>query len=115
MKLMNRMLSGKKTRYVRQLAMTAFVMLVTSPVLAGSGSGGTNPFSGVTGMLIEWLKGGLGLMLAIISLVCALIAGIARGSIVGVLTCVAIAICAYWGPDILQLMFGATLPFAPSK
>lgn len=85
------------------------VLIAMEPVLAGSSSSTSNPFESFIQMLTGWLKGGLGLMLSLLGLAIGLIAGLGRGSLVGALSGVGIAIAAYWGPDILAGIFGATL------
>ncbi|MGH8159236.1 MAG: TraA family conjugative transfer protein [Rhodanobacter sp.] len=97
-------------RYARQRATFAiFTLLLAAPAFAGTGNSASNPFSGLVTMITGWLKGGLGLMLALLSLAVGIIAGLVRGSIGGALTAVGVAIACYWGPDILTSMFGATL------
>jgi len=82
---------------------------ILEPAIAGTASGGTNIFGSLVAMLVGWLKGGLGLLLAIIALIAGLIAGVARGSLGGALGGIGVAIASYWGPDILQGIFGATV------
>lgn len=94
---------------INVLFATALILLVAAPAFAGGTGGGSNPFSSITQTIISWLKGGLGLLLAILSLAVGLTASIARGSLIGALTSIGIAIAAYWGPDILQAMFGASV------
>lgn len=113
---MNKKLNARenRARTVRRLApylvMAVLVALILlEPAIAGTTSGGTsNPFASMIALLTGWLKGGLGLMLALLGLGVGLVAGVGRGSIVGALSGVGIAIASYWGPDILTGIFGAT-------
>lgn len=91
------------------LLIALLLALFAAPVWAGTTTGGNDPFSSITQTVITWLKGGLGMLLAVLALTVGLVAGVARGSIVGALAGVAVAIAAYWGPDVLQSMFGATV------
>ena len=103
-------LHNRRRWAVNVLLAALLVFAVAAPAFAGgTGGTGTDPFSTVTQTVISWLKGGLGLLLAILSLGVGLTASIARGSLVGALTSIGIAIAAYWGPDILQSMFGASM------
>ena len=113
---MNKNLNARESRAqtARRLAPYLLVavvvaLLLVEPAFAGSTSGGSsNPFASMITLLTGWLKGGLGLMLALLGLGVGLVAGVGRGSIVGALGGVGIAIAAYWGPDILTGIFGAT-------
>lgn len=100
----------KAKRFAPFLLMAVLVaLMLLEPAFAGSTSGGSNnPFASMITLLTGWLKGGLGLMLALLGLGVGLVAGVGRGSIVGALGGVGIAIAAYWGPDILTGIFGAT-------
>lgn len=101
------------TRQKRHLINAAifllFLLVLAEPAIAGTStsSSASNPFAAMVQLLVGWLKGGLGLMLALLALGVGLVAGVARGSIAGALSGVGVAIAAYWGPDILQGIFGA--------
>ena len=102
-------LTTRQKRHLFNAAMFLLFLLVASePVFAStSSSGSSNPFSTIVQLLIGWLQGGLGLMLALLALTVGLVAGVGRGSIAGALSGIAVAIAAYWGPNILQSIFGA--------
>lgn len=94
--------------------MVACVLLISALPMAafaatGGGGTGVDPFGSTTAMLIGWLKGGLGLLLSLISFGVGIAAGIRAGSIWGVVIGLAVALACYWSPDILQSIFGATL------
>jgi len=97
-----------KRHFINAFIVLLFLLVLAEPAIAGtSTSTGTNPFASMVQLLVGWLKGGLGLMLALLALGVGLVAGVARGSIAGALSGVGVAIAAYWGPDILQGIFGA--------
>jgi conjugal transfer pilus assembly protein TraA len=105
-------LNARHRRILVNLAiLLLFAVIVAEPVFAGStsSSGTSNPFASMVQLLIGWLKGGLGMMLALFALGVGLVAGISRGSIVGILSGVGVAMAAYWGPDVIQGIFGAAL------
>lgn len=108
---MNPVVSRRFNRVVPWLVMAVLVgLLLIEPAIAGSSGGsGTNPFASMVSLLTGWLKGGMGLMLALLGLGVGLVAGVGRGSIVGALSGVGIAIASYWGPDVLTGIFGATV------
>lgn len=103
----------QKRKLAMQIAFVAvlLVLLLAEPVFASTSTstGGSNIFGALIEMLVGWLKGGLGMLLAIIALIAGIVAGVAKGSLGGALGCVGIAIACYWGPDILQGIFGATV------
>ena len=103
-------MSRQQKHTLASYALVALILaiVVLEPAMAGTATGGSNIFGSLVAMLISWLKGGLGLLLAIIALVAGLVAGVARGSLGGALGGIGVAIAAYWGPDILQGIFGAT-------
>lgn len=98
-------------RYGKAAGMLVLMaMLLALPALAmAAGSGSTDPFSSATQVVIGWLKGGLGLLLSILALGIGLIAGLRVGSIWGIAIGFGFAVVCYYGPDILQSIFGATL------
>jgi conjugal transfer pilus assembly protein TraA len=100
-------------RYGKSFGMFVLIVLMLAlPALAmasGTGGSGSNPFDGATTTIIEWLKGGLGLLLSILALGIGLIAGLRVGSIWGIAIGFGFAVVCYYGPDILQSIFGASL------
>lgn len=114
MKQVNKMkkLNANSIRSIRKLGYMAMLYVATLPAFAGSTSSGldANVWSEVVELLKGWLQGGLGLIISLISLIAALIMGI-RGNIWLCLTTFAIAVLAYFGPNILQNMFSATLQY----
>ncbi|UJJ52936.1 TraA family conjugative transfer protein [Rhodanobacter denitrificans] len=103
-------MSKRQERLVGYLLVAVVLaLLVAEPVFAGTTSGGSSPFTSMVQLLTGWLKGGLGMLIALLALGVGLVAGVSRGSIGGALSCVGVAIAAYWGPDILQGIFGATV------
>lgn len=105
------------TRQKRQLRAAAVIglamVILAEPALAGTTGSGSNPFAQVIVLISGYLKGGLGQLLSLISLAVGLVAGVTRGSLIGAVTGIGIAICAYWGPDVLASMFGAVALHAP--
>lgn len=102
---------NRKHKVLRIVSKGTFALvligLFAAPAFAGSTSSGADPFGQVTQTVTGWLKGGLGMLLATTSLGVGLVAGVTRGSIVGALTGAGVAVASYWGPDVLQSMFGA--------
>lgn len=91
------------------LVLLTFLMFLPALAMAAGAGSGSNPFVGATTTIIEWLKGGLGLLLSILALGIGLIAGLRVGSIWGIAIGFGFAVVCYYGPDILQSIFGATL------
>ncbi|OJY94433.1 MAG: hypothetical protein BGP25_05430 [Lysobacterales bacterium 63-13] len=91
------------------LVLLMFVLALPALAMAAGSGGGSDPFNGATTTIIDWLKGGLGLLLSILALGIGLIAGLRVGSIWGIAIGFGFAVVCYYGPDILQSIFGATL------
>lgn len=82
------------------IAMALYVPLAT---MAGTDS----TFDSISTMLTNWLTGSLGKVLALAGLCIALGAGLVKGSAVGVIFGVTVALVAVYGPSILTTMFTA--------
>lgn len=99
----------RQGKSIALLVLLTFLMVLPALAMAAGGGSGSNPFDGATTTIIEWLKGGLGLLLSILALGIGLIAGLRVGSIWGIAIGFGFAVVCYYGPDILQSVFGAAL------
>lgn len=91
------------------LVLMTLLLALPALAMAGTTGAGSDPFSAATTVVIDWLKGGLGLLLSILALGIGLIAGLRVGSIWGIAIGFGFAVVCYYGPDILQSIFGATI------
>ncbi|QMI50000.1 hypothetical protein MBR110_30340 (plasmid) [Burkholderia sp. MBR-1] len=88
--------------------MSAAVAL--SVVFAGAAIAGTDTtFNSVATMIQGWLTGSLGQVIALAGFAIALASGLVRGSAVGVIFGLALALAATYGPTILTGLFTATI------
>ena len=101
------------------LALTVFVLLPDFAFAAGgTGGGGTGGDVGAFNDLYLFVKGllggSLGKLLTILSLGVALVIAVKVNSVIGALSAFAVALCAIYGPVVLESLFTATLPVAAS-
>ncbi|QMI49999.1 hypothetical protein MBR110_30335 (plasmid) [Burkholderia sp. MBR-1] len=89
----------------------AFVVVIVFVALcAGAAIAGTDTtFNSVATMIQGWLTGSLGQVLALAGFAIALASGLVRGSAVGVVFGLALALAATYGPTILTGLFTATI------
>ena len=106
--------TGKKTRFkltptlALQLAVLALMLMPSLAMAADTGDDSLG-----LGQLLDWLvnllRGPLGKICALTAFCVGMIAGIARGSFLAVLTGIGFAVTFYYGPNIILNVFGATL------
>ena len=79
-------------------------------LMAGAAIAGTDTtFNSVATMIQGWLSGSLGQVIALAGFAIALASGLVRGSAVGVVFGLALALAATYGPTILTGLFTATI------
>jgi conjugal transfer pilus assembly protein TraA len=89
------------------LAIAGLLLLTPDTVLAGTG--GTE-FQATYDMLIGWMTGLLGRIIAIAFIIVGLIAGVARQSIMSFAIGIAAGLGIFMAPDIIDAVVSATLP-----
>ena len=89
------------------LALVGLLLLTPQMVLAGTG--GTE-FQSTYDMLISWMTGLLGRIIAIAFIIVGLIAGVARQSIMSFAIGIAAGLGIFMAPDIIDAVVSATLP-----
>ncbi|MCD9046903.1 TraA family conjugative transfer protein [Luteimonas sp. MHLX1A] len=86
-------------------------LAITMPAIAMASDVGTDEL-GLEGLL-EWLRnllmGPLGKIGALTGFAIAMIGGVMRGSIMGFVVGIGMAVAFYYGPDVILRVFGATL------
>jgi conjugal transfer pilus assembly protein TraA len=80
-----------------------------APEAALAGTGGTE-FQSTYDMLISWMTGLLGRIIAIAFIIVGLIAGVARQSIMSFAIGIAAGLGIFMAPDIIDAVVSATLP-----
>jgi len=85
------------------------VALTIVPEPAVAGTGGTE-FQATYDMLISWMTGLLGRIIAIAFIIVGLIAGVARQSILSFAIGIAAGLGLFMAPDIIDAVVSATLP-----
>jgi len=99
----------------RTLALTAVLIsagvacLMLTPESALAGTGGTE-FQATYDMLIGWMTGLLGRIIAIAFIIVGLIAGVARQSIMSFAIGISAGLGLFMAPDIIDAVVSATLP-----
>lgn len=83
--------------------------LTLAPEAAVAGTGGTE-FQATYDMLISWMTGLLGRIIAIAFIIVGLIAGVARQSILSFAIGIAAGLGLFMAPDIIDAVVSATLP-----
>ncbi|MFE8032864.1 TraA family conjugative transfer protein [Thiohalocapsa marina] len=91
------------------LSLVGLALLAPEPVLAGTG--GTE-FQATYDMLIGWMTGLLGRIIAIAFIIVGLIAGVARQSIMSFAIGIAAGLGIFMAPDIIDAVVSATLPIS---
>lgn len=98
------------------LTSIALLALLATPGLAFAANSGSDDLG--LGELLDWLvnllTGPLGKIGALCAFAVGMIAGIARGSFLAMLTGIGFAVVFYYGPSIILNVFGATLGAAPA-
>jgi conjugal transfer pilus assembly protein TraA len=89
------------------IALMTALLLLPGTVLAGAG--GTE-FQATYDMLIGWMTGLLGRIIAIAFIIVGLIAGVARQSIMSFAIGIAAGLGLFMAPDIIDAVVSATLP-----
>jgi len=92
---------------VTALALIGLALLAPESALAGTG--GTE-FQSTYDMLISWMTGLLGRIIAIAFIIVGLIAGVARQSIMSFAIGIAAGLGIFMAPDIIDAVVSATLP-----
>jgi conjugal transfer pilus assembly protein TraA len=87
----------------------AVALLTLLPGAALAGAGGTE-FQATYDMLIGWMTGLLGRIIAIAFIIVGLIAGVARQSIMSFAIGIAAGLGLFMAPDIIDAVVSATLP-----
>lgn len=87
----------------------ASAALTLAPEAAIAGTGGTE-FQATYDMLISWMTGLLGRIIAIAFIIVGLIAGVARQSILSFAIGIAAGLGLFMAPDIIDAVVSATLP-----
>ncbi len=85
-----------------------FVVAIAIMMPLMSMAGTDTTFDNIVTMLTGWLTGSLGKVLALAGLAIALGAGLVKGSAMGVIFGITVALVAVYGPDIMTTMFSAT-------
>lgn len=89
------------------------VVLLFFPDIADAAASGTNDGSSVFGNMYNtvkgWITGVLGKLIALLTLAVGLIMGVAKQSIMASLVGLAMAWILYYGPSLIESVFGATL------
>ena len=93
-------------------ALVATVLLVPGAVLAGTA--GTE-FASVWTTLVGWIEGTLGQIIAVTFILVGIVAGVAKGSIFGLVVGVAAGLGLITAPTVIDTMFTATLPVSVSQ
>ena len=101
MKLKNTALTGAA------VALASFVLLAPETVLAGAGG---LEFQDTYDMLVGWMTGMLGRIIAITFIIVGLVAGVMRQSIMGFVVGIAAGLGVFVAPDIIDNIVTATLP-----
>ena len=91
------------------LASAGVAVLMLTPESALAGTGGTE-FQATYDMLIGWMTGLLGRIIAIAFIIVGLIAGVARQSIMSFAIGIAAGLGLFMAPDIIDAVVSATLP-----
>ncbi|MFE8034499.1 TraA family conjugative transfer protein [Thiohalocapsa marina] len=99
--------SSKLLLTATALSLVGLALLAPEPVLAGTG--GTE-FQATYDMLIGWMTGLLGRIIAIAFIIVGLIAGVARQSIMSFAIGIAAGLGIFMAPDIIDAVVSATLP-----
>jgi type IV secretory pathway VirB2 component (pilin) len=97
--------------YVKLALLAVLMVGFLAPGLAFAADSGDDNLG--LGELLDWLvallQGPLGKICALVAFTVGMIAGIARGSFLAVLTGVGFAVVFYYGPNIILNVFGAVL------
>lgn len=87
----------------KQVQQTALALLVIAALIPlTSTAGGDTTFTGISTLIRGWMEGSLGKVLALAGFAIALASGIVKGSAIGVVLGLAIALAAAYGPGILE-------------
>ena len=97
------------TRLIAILLAVALLTFVPGSVLAGAGGAEFQP---TYDMLIGWMTGLLGRIIAVAFIIVGLIAGVARQSIMSFAIGIAAGLGLFMAPDIIDAVVSATLPIA---
>ena len=89
--------------------LSAVALTLLGPESALAGTGGTE-FQATYDMLIGWMTGLLGRIIAIAFIIVGLIAGVARQSIMSFAIGIAAGLGIFMAPDIIDAVVSATLP-----
>ncbi|OGU22732.1 MAG: hypothetical protein A2580_14985 [Hydrogenophilales bacterium RIFOXYD1_FULL_62_11] len=101
----------KPSLHPRLAAMLLMAFLILTPGLAFAADTGDDSLG--LGELLDWLVGLLmgpvGKICSLVAFTAGMIAGIARGSFLAVLTGIGFAVTFYYGPNLILNVFGAAL------
>ncbi|EIC22795.1 TraA family conjugative transfer protein [Thiorhodovibrio frisius] len=100
-------LSSRPLLHAALLGAPLLVLLLPDTALAGAG--GTE-FQATYDMLIGWMTGLLGRIIAVAFIIVGLIAGVARQSIMSFAIGIAAGLGLFMAPDIVDAVVSATLP-----
>ena len=89
------------------VALASFVLLAPETALAGAGG---LEFQDTYDMLVGWMTGMLGRIIAITFIIVGLVAGVMRQSIMGFVVGIAAGLGVFVAPDIIDNVVAATLP-----
>ena len=101
--------SNRHGLLVATLIGVGIAALALAPEVAVAGTGGTE-FQATYDMLISWMTGLLGRIIAIAFIIVGLIAGVARQSILSFAIGIAAGLGLFMAPDIIDAVVSATLP-----
>lgn len=102
----------RKTRiHWTTILLIALVALYATTLVAGDGGGiGEEGFAEFYDWLVGLAKGALGKILTILFLIFGIAAGVARGSVAAAVPALGAAALLFFGPDIIDTIFSASLP-----
>jgi len=101
-----------KARLAANLLLAASVgVLIAAPDLAFAGDGGAE-FDATYEMIVGWLQGSLGKLIAVAFVAVGIIMGVARQSIMAFAIGIVAGLGVYMTPDIIDSVVAATLPMA---
>lgn len=98
------------------LIVTLFVLAAVVTVAhasGGSADSGDDVFKGTLDMLVGWIQGTLGKLLAITAFIIGMSIGVIKQSVMAIVIGLVFAIVLFYGPDAILAVFGAAVVGAP--